>query len=279
MQPFLSVVPATIRLVTRASLSSGLEKSVLLRTPSGADALQWRSGDRLQTLPADRKLLEVPLVDGEPIRVGGQWQNRPNRHGLYYWAPTQTHVWHESALESACLMVLEFAGRIDRISAQPFRLLFRRGARSVRHDPDFFAVHRDGDHVVYDVKPLSRMSAEAKAQFVETARVCAAVGWRHEVLHEPDPVFARNLDFLRSARHRRCHPPNEVVEHILSVFEGCRSIGEARSMINRRSPALALPYIKHLIWHRLLAVDLTLRVDFDTVASSDPAHLEQPCCV
>lgn len=263
--------------MTRAA--RGGTEAVLLRTPSGADTVQWRSGNRVQTLPADRKLLEFPVVDGDPIRLGGQWQNRPNRHGLYYWAPTQTHVWHESALESACLMVLEFLGRIDRISAQPFRLLFRSGARAVRHDPDFFAVHRDGDQVVYDVKPIARMTADAQAQFAETARVCAAVGWRHEVLHEPDPVLARNLDFLRGARHRRCHPPIDVVEHVLSVFEGGRSIGEARSMISRRSPALALPHIKHMIWHRLLAVDLTDRLDFDTVASSGSTRLEQPCCV
>lgn len=264
--------------MTSAALNDGTGR-LLLRTLNGLDTLQWRSADRVQTLPIDRKLLELPLVDGDPIRLGGQWQNRPNRHGMYYWAPTQKHVWHESALESASLMVLEFRGRIDRISAQPFRLLFRTGARAVRHDPDFFAVHHDGDQVVYDVKPLSRMTADAQAQFAETARVCAAVGWRHEVLHEPDPVLARNLDFLRAARHRRCHPPTDVVEHILSVFEGGRPIGEARSMINRRSPALALPHIKHLIWHRLLVVDLTHRLDFDTVAASGATRLEQPCCV
>ncbi|GAB2461731.1 hypothetical protein GCM10027062_46030 [Nocardioides hungaricus] len=66
---------------------------------------------------------------------------------------------------------------------------------------------------------------------------------------------------------------------MLSVFEGGRPIGEARLMLNRRSPALALPHIKHLIWHRLLTVDLTRQLDFDTLAASDPTRLEQPCCV
>lgn len=265
--------------MTVAATDNTSADRLLPRTLSGLDTLQWRSRNRVQTLAADRKLLEVPLVEGDPIRVGGQWQNRPNRHGLYYWAPTQAHIWHESALEAACLMVLEFLGRVDRICAQPFRLLFRTTAPVVRHDPDFFAVHRDGDQVVYDVKPLSRMTTETQAQFRETARVCAAVGWRHEVLHEPDSVLARNLDFLRAARHQRCHPPSDVLEHMLSVFEGGRPIGEARLMLNRRSPALAIPYIKHLIWHRFLTVDLTRQLDFDTVAASDPTRLEQPCCV
>lgn len=37
--------------------------------------LQWRSGNFLRSLQADRKLLELPLVDGDPIRLGGQWPN------------------------------------------------------------------------------------------------------------------------------------------------------------------------------------------------------------
>lgn len=49
-------------------------------------------------------------------------------------------------------------------------------------------------------------------------------------------------------------------------------------MINRRSPALALPHIKHLVWHRLLDVDLKYRLDFETVATSDPTRLEKECC-
>lgn len=196
--------------MTTATLNDGTGH-LLLRTLNGSDTLQWRSAVRVHTHAIDRRVLELPLVDGDPIRTGGQWQNRPNRHGLYYWAPTQTHVWHESALESACLMALEFQGGVDRIAAQPFRLLFGAGASAVRHDPDFFAVHSNGDQVVYDVKPVARMTADAQAQFAETARICAAVGWRHEVLHEPDPVLARNLDFLRAARHRRCHPTQDVV--------------------------------------------------------------------
>jgi hypothetical protein len=162
--------------MTAAIPGAGTDR-LLSYTSTGADMLQWRSGKRLETVPAGRKLLETPLADGDPIRVGGQWQNRPNRHGLYFWAPTRTHVWHESALEATCLTVLEYGGRVDRIAAQPFRLLFRTGAPALRHDPDFFAVHRDGDQVVYDDKPRARMTTEAQAQFAETARVCAAVGF------------------------------------------------------------------------------------------------------
>jgi hypothetical protein len=175
-------------------------------------------------------------------------------------------------------MDLEFAGEVGRIAAQPFRVLFRSGAAAVRHDPDFFALHRNGDQVVYDVKPAARMTSEARAQFEETARVCDLIGWRHRVLHEPDPTVTVNLDFLRPARHRRCHPHSEVLKQILGVFATGREIGEGREMVNRRSPELALPYIKHLIWHRRLAVDLTARLDFGTVAISVTDLEDIPCC-
>ena len=246
------------------------------RTSTGLDMVQWRLGRSFVVHSADRRLLEAPLVDVGPVRVGGQWQNRPNQHGMYFWARTGQHVWYESALEASCLIALDFDGEVERIASQPFRLLFRLGARSVRHDPDFFAVYGNGDQVVYDVKPSARMTREVRDQFDETARVCWLVGWRHVVLHEPDPTSMTNLAFLRNARHARCHPHPALREQIANVFAAGRTIGEGREMVNRRSPALAMPLIKHLIWHRRLLADLTQRLDFDTVATTNTE--DRPCC-
>ena len=126
-------------------------RELLLRTSSGLDLIQWRSPGGIQIHDVGRHLLELPIIEGDPIRVGGQWQNRPNQHGLYFWQRTGQHIWYESALEAARLVALDQAGEVDKIAAQPFRLLFHTDAKSVRHDPDFFAVHRNGDQVVYDV--------------------------------------------------------------------------------------------------------------------------------
>lgn len=270
----------------RAVLKTGVAAMVTAADPSalrpradrGIDLVQWRSPSGIATHNVGCHLLELPIVDGDPIRVGGQWQNRPNQHGLYFWQSTGRHIWYESALEAVCLVALDQSGQIDKIAAQPLRLLFRTGAKAVRHDPDFFAVHRSGDQVVYDVKPLARMSAEARAQFAETARVCEMVGWRHVVLNEPDPTTATNLAFLRNTRHLRCHPDLVTLEQVANVFAGGRTLGEAREMVSRRSPALAMPAIKHLIWHRLLAVDLTTRLDFDTVARTVSNWEDKRCC-
>lgn len=248
------------------------------RAWDGRDTLQWRRGDLVENHDVTAKLVELPIVDGQPVRVGAQWQNRPNRHGLYFWSATKTHVWYESALEASCLACLDQSGVVAQIVAQPFRILFRTESAVTRHDPDFFAVLRNGDQVVYDVKPASRMSAQARLQFEETARVCAEVGWRHVVLHEPDPIMKMNLGFLGSARHRRCHPPGDTFEQICSVFGGGRTVQDGRSMINRRFPALSMPYIRHLIWHQVLATDLARRLDFDSVLITAPGRMEAPCC-
>lgn len=240
--------------------------------------VQWRFRGSVVTQDAGRKLLELPIVEGEPVRLGSQWQNRPNQHGVYFWQRTGRHIWYESSLEASCLVELDQGGEVDRILAQPFRVLFRHGSKVVRHDPDFFAVLRNGDQVVYDVKPARRMTEAVRDQFEETARVCGMAGWRHAVLHEPDRILAANLAFLRNARHSRAHPDPVMSEQIGNVFSGGRTLGEGREMVNRRFPALAMPFIKHLIWHRRLSVDPTERLDFDTVATTVPQPGENRCC-
>lgn len=225
-----------------------------------------------------RKLLELPIIEGEPVRLGSQWQNRPNQHGVYFWQRTDRHIWYESSLEASCLVELDQGGKVDQIVAQPFRVLFRHGSKVVRHDPDFFAVLRNGDQVVYDVKPARRMTEAVRDQFEETARICEMAGWRHVVLHEPHQILTANLAFLRNARHSRSHPNLAMSEQIGNAFSSGRTLCEGQEMVNRRFPALAMPFIKHLIWHRRLSVDLKKRLDFDTVATTVLQPEENRCC-
>lgn len=257
---------------------TGSRAQLATRTPTGRDMLQWRRGSDVQTLDVDSKLVEIPIIEADLVREGAQWKNRPNRHGLYFWPSTGSHIWYESALEASCLMCLDQSGELASLTSQPFRLLFRTEAAQDFHDPDFFAVHRNGDQVVYDVKPRNRMTSQVRQQFEETARVCAAVGWRHVVLNEPNPVLVMNLGFLGPARHARFHPSEEALMQICQVFAGGRTVADGRSMINRRHPALAMPYIRHLLWHRILLADLTSRLDSDTVVTSATTSEELTCC-
>lgn len=260
-----------------AGTSSLQVRSLATRTEDGLDAVQWRRHDgTIRTARPSPELLHERLWESEQIRRGVQYQNRLNQHGLYYWPRTGRHVWYESALELACLVDLDYQGKVVQVAAQPFRLLFRRGAEAVYHDPDFFAVHANGDQVVYDVKPAARINEKARQQFAATAVVCADVGWRYEVLSETHPTRTINLGFLRPTRLPRCHPSSEVFVRLLDIFEAGRFLGEGAAMVNRRRPALAMPYIKHLIWHRHLSVDLDQALDFDTTATTTSEG--EPCC-
>lgn len=107
-------------------------------------------------------------------------------------------------------------------------------------------------------------------------RVCGLVGWRHQVLSPPSGVWAANLEVLRPARLPRCHPPDRLAARLRDVFAAGRSIGQGAAAAGGRYPALVLPHVKHLIWHRRLAADLHVLLDFDTVATT--VGEEGPCC-
>ena len=264
--------------VDAAALSSKANGHELMqRSPTGHDVLQWNdTSATLWTMSVSPSVLREDLMNVLPIRQGSQYKNRPNRHGYYYWQRTASHVWHESRLEMESLVELDFSGQVLAVAAQPFRMLFRSESACVLHDPDYLAVLANGDIVVFDVKPSSRMTPEVETQFAETARVCAAVGWQYQVLNEREPIRTRNLEYLRASRHSRCHPDQVLFEQALNVFEGGRTILQGRSMLNRRHPALAGAYINHLIWHGHLQVDLSQRLDLSNTVKTTAKG--ESCC-
>lgn len=121
-----------------------------------------------------------------------------------------------------------------------------------------------------------RINQRAVDQFAQTVRVCAAVGWRHEVLCGPNRVRAGNLAFVRPARLTRAHPDEASCARLLDIFKSGRPIGQGAQVAGGVHRALVMPAIKHLIWHRRLRVDLDQRLDFATVATSRPGST--PCC-
>lgn len=240
------------------------------------DAVEWLLHDgtvrRANATPA---LLVEPIVDAEPFRRGVQYQNRRNQHGLYYWPRTRQLVPYESALEMASLVELDFTGEAMQVLTQPFRITFRAGAAVGFHTPDFFAVHANGDQVVYDVKPSALVNDHSLAQFTETERACSQVGWRYVVVTESAPARVTNLQYLRAARHVRCHPSPALFECLLDVFRTSRPLSAAAVLTNA-VPALANEAVRHLIWHDYLTVDLHNPIDFRTVAKATAK--EGTCC-
>lgn len=242
---------------------------ILDRTSTGGELVQWLDyAGGVWTAQVSPALLGEDLADTSPIRTGAQYPNRRNRHGWYAWTGWSRHIWFESALEMETLVDLDQRGAVVAIAAQPMRVLFGDASPCVSHVPDYFAVRSDGGRVLIDVKPRSRMTAKVAQQFAETARVCALVGWAHEVIHEASDERRRNLAWLREFRHTRCHPSPEQFERVLEVFRSGRSIGEGRTMVDLRYPMNAMPTIGHLLWHRHLAADWERPFGRDTVLNS-----------
>ena len=240
------------------------------------DAVEWLLHDgTVQRAGATPALLVESIVNAEPFRRGAQYQNRHNQHGLYYWPRTHQLIPYESALEMASLVELDFAGEAMRVLSQPFKVTFRVGAAVAFHVPDFLAVHANGDQVVYDIKPSAFMNDRSLAQFAETERVCAQVGWRYVVVNESAPTRAANLQYLRAARHGRCHPSPILFERLVDIFRTTRPLSAA-AMLTDAVPALANEAARHLIWHDYLAVDLHDLIDFPTLARATAK--EGTCC-
>lgn len=229
----------------------------------GVDSILWRGAEGQERSElASPALLHEQFADCVPYRAGVQYQNRLNRHSRQFFAPQGSHVWCESALEAEALLVLDFEGDVRRIAAQPMKITFADGTH---HFPDFFALLRNRDHVVYDVKPSGRMTTDAAAQFAKTATVCAQIGWRHEVLHEPHPVKLHNLEWLRAARHRRYHPLKYEFDRIRTLFADARSFRDGAVMVNLRHPCLAAAHIRHMLWHRYLNTNFDQTITETTV--------------
>ncbi|MFW0797008.1 TnsA-like heteromeric transposase endonuclease subunit [Gordonia sp. CPCC 205515] len=240
---------------------------------TAAESVAWIGFDGVEhSRPVSADLIHEPFHRAFPCRSGVQYQNRLNRHSRQYIASQGTHVWCESALEAETLLWLDFVGEIRQIASQPMKIAFADGST---HFPDFFAVLRNGDQVVYDVKPSERMTAVALEQFSKTVEVCAVVGWRHAVIHEVHPVKIRNLEWLRAARHSRYHPGTDELSRLALAFATPRSFRDGALAADLRRPYLAAAHMRHLLWHGYLRTDFESNITESSTVES--VNKEKPC--
>ncbi len=98
---------------------------------------------------------------------------------------------------------------------------------------------------------LSTSSAALDAHAL-MAVACEALGWRHEVLSEPDSILATNVGWLVGFR---VEP-----ENCAEVDADLRLLGEPFSLrdVDERFewPALVRPVVFHLLWKGVLACDI-----------------------
>ncbi|MEU1293316.1 TnsA-like heteromeric transposase endonuclease subunit [Streptomyces sp. NPDC005840] len=200
------------------------------------------------------RLWPVRFESVRPERRFPAFRGQGNWCGWYWSATCGGHVGYESWLERDRLMLLDFDPLVTGMASQPFRLSWAgAGGKRVRHTPDFFARRADGTGLVVDVRPDERIEPDDATKFAVTAAACRAVGWDFVRVGTPDGVLMANVRWLAGYRHPRVHRP-EVAARLVEVFTdggglltGTRRVGDQIAV---------LPVLFHLLWRRVLAVDL-----------------------
>nr|WP_323178118.1 TnsA-like heteromeric transposase endonuclease subunit [Streptomyces sp. NBC_00847] len=200
------------------------------------------------------RLWSVPFESVRPERRFPAFRGQGNWCGWYWSATCGGHVGYESWLERDHLMLLDFDPLVAGMASQPFRLSWAgSGGKRVRHTPDFFVRRADGTGLVVDVRPDERIGPDDAAKFTVTAAACRSVGWDFVRVGAPEAVLTANVRWLAGYRHPRVHRP-EVAARLVEVFaDGGGLLAGAQRVGDQ---VAVLPVLFHLLWRRVLAVDL-----------------------
>ncbi|MEI5008155.1 TnsA-like heteromeric transposase endonuclease subunit [Streptomyces sp. PmtA] len=172
----------------------------------------------------------------------------------WHWSATcGGHVGYESWLERDRLMLLELDPLVTGMSSQPFRLSWAgTDGRRLRHTPDFFVRRADGTGPVVDVRPDERIAPDDAAKFTVPAAACRSVGWDFVRVGTPEPVLMANVRWLAGYRHPAGAPPGGR----RLPGGGAGGGGLLAGALRVGDQIAVLPVLFHLLWLRVLAVDL-----------------------
>jgi hypothetical protein len=137
--------------------------------------------------------------------------------------------------------------------SQPHRMRFESAAGPREHVPDYLAVTADETWLL-DVRPADRIEAADRVKFAASAEAALACGWRYGVVGGWRPHVLTALDTL-SAQRRPLIDPLGLADALLAVTGG-GPVRFADLVAATCCPAVARAFAIHLIWHRVLAVDL-----------------------
>jgi len=162
----------------------------------------------------------------------------------------------ESLEERSLLLALDFAGPVEEVLPQPFRLRFETATTEFReHVPDFLAVFGDGSRWLFDVRPAELIEEKDVACFAAAAEAALEAGWRYSVVAGWRPHVLSGLDAL-SAQRRDLDDRLGLQDYLLQAASaGPAAFGDL--VAAAPLPAVARAHALHLLWHRRLGFDLS----------------------
>jgi hypothetical protein len=235
---------------------------------SGTAMIHWKTanGD-LRQAPAERSLLGRHLYLADAFRKPKSYPRQRNYFGLYYFAQTKSHVWHESLNEANMMAFLDHTEQIVEIASQPMKMVFADGSW---HVPDLLALHSNHRQVVYDIKPSEKITSRALAQFAKTLAVCQTVGWGYQVLNTLPQQMQTNLTHLSYFKHPLFHPHSADLNHLLESLAQPMRFDKAAGILCPGSQPHGRSALFHLLWLRTISTDLNHRIDSSTLIERNP---------
>jgi hypothetical protein len=218
---------------------------------SGRWMATWKVDGLKVTCPvADMGAFPVPGC--EPVRHFTWSTGQRHRPGLQSLAATGRLHGFESHAEQRLLLALDFLG-VREVVSQPHRMRFESAAGPREHTPDFLAVTGEGTWLL-DVRPADRIGAADRVKFAASAEAALVCGWRYGVVGGWHPHVMTTLDTL-SAQRRPLSDPLGLTEALLAATADS-PVRFADLVAAACYPAVARAFAIHLIWHRVLAIDL-----------------------
>ncbi|MGY2151362.1 TnsA-like heteromeric transposase endonuclease subunit [Nocardia gipuzkoensis] len=201
-----------------------------------------------------RDLGSLPTVGREPMRRFSWRRGQRHRSGLQYLISTGRHHGYESLAEARLLLMLDFAGEVTEVLAQPLRLRYSTDGELVNHTPDYLACTAGGGVWLIDVRPADRIRAEDEVGFAATAEVAALHGWGYMVVGGWNQHAAMTVDTL-SAQRRPLDDRLGMIDMLLATVDKPLRFGELAAATP--APAIARAFLVNLLWHRRLGIDLS----------------------
>ena len=220
---------------------------------SGRWMTAWKVAGREVTCPV-AGMGGFPVPGCEPVRHFTRRTRQGHRPGLQSMTGTGRLHGFESHAEQCLLPALDFLG-VREVVSQPHRMRFESASGPREHTPDFLAVTEEGTWLL-DVRPADRVEAADRVKFAASAEAALACGRRYGVAGGWQPHVMTTLDTL-SAQRRPLSDPLGLTQALLTAAaDGPVRFADLAAATGY--PAVARAFAIHLIWHRVLAIDLAV---------------------
>ena len=193
-----------------------------------------------------------PVPGCEPVRHFTWATGQRHRPGLQSMAGTGRLHGFESHAEQRLLLALDFLGAREVVS-QPHRMRFESAAGPREHTPDFLAVTGEGTWLL-DVRPADRIEAAGPGQVRRLGRGGAGLRvavWRGGRLAAARDDHPGHAVGAAAAAARPARPGRGAAAAVTGGPVRFADLVAATCY-----PAVARAFAIHLIWHRVLAIDL-----------------------